>query len=169
MSTRRQHLFTVTAGILFGAVCTCIWNRWQSSNKDKLSTKEVQAELVKFIVAEPQSTQTADVPENAPQGCPGVESTTAGFSTACDGCPNKPLCASGAANDSGSSEKAAIATKLADIKRKILVLSGKGGVGKSTLSTQIAWELAAQGHSVGLLDIDICGPSIPRMTGDHTR
>lgn len=51
------------------------------------------------------------------------------------------------------------------IKHKILVLSGKGGVGKSTVSTQIALELANRGFEVGLLDIDICGPSVPRMMG----
>ena len=51
------------------------------------------------------------------------------------------------------------------IKHTVLVLSGKGGVGKSTVSSQLASTLAAQGHNVGLLDIDICGPSIPRMLG----
>jgi Mrp family chromosome partitioning ATPase len=45
------------------------------------------------------------------------------------------------------------------------VLSGKGGVGKSTFSAQLAFTLAASGRQVGLLDIDICGPSIPRMLG----
>ena len=47
----------------------------------------------------------------------------------------------------------------------ILVLSGKGGVGKSTVSAQLALALAARDLEVGLLDIDICGPSIPRMMG----
>jgi Mrp family chromosome partitioning ATPase len=58
---------------------------------------------------------------------------------------------------------------LAKIKNKILVLSGKGGVGKSTVSAQLAFTLALQGKQVGLLDIDICGPSVPRMLGllDH--
>ena len=51
------------------------------------------------------------------------------------------------------------------VKHKILVLSGKGGVGKSTFSAQLAFALAQQGKQVGLLDVDICGPSIPRMLG----
>jgi Mrp family chromosome partitioning ATPase len=51
------------------------------------------------------------------------------------------------------------------IKHKLLVLSGKGGVGKSTVSAHIALELASRGHEVGLLDVDICGPSIPKMMG----
>lgn len=47
----------------------------------------------------------------------------------------------------------------------MLVLSGKGGVGKSTVSAQLAFALAARGLEVGLLDIDICGPSMPKMLG----
>lgn len=43
--------------------------------------------------------------------------------------------------------------------------AGKGGVGKSTFSAQLAFALAAAGREVGLLDIDICGPSIPKMLG----
>lgn len=54
---------------------------------------------------------------------------------------------------------------LSTIKKKILVLSGKGGVGKSTVAANIGYELAAKGFSVGLLDIDFHGPSIPRLMG----
>lgn len=54
---------------------------------------------------------------------------------------------------------------MATVKHKILVLSGKGGVGKSTFSAQLSFALAAMDHQVGLLDIDICGPSIPKMLG----
>lgn len=52
---------------------------------------------------------------------------------------------------------------MATVKHKILILSGKGGVGKSTFSAQISFALAAMDFQVGLLDIDICGPSIPKM------
>lgn len=51
------------------------------------------------------------------------------------------------------------------MKRKVLVLSGKGGVGKSTVASQLAFALADEGNEVGLLDIDICGPSVPKMLG----
>ena len=51
------------------------------------------------------------------------------------------------------------------MKKKILVLSGKGGVGKSTVSAQLAFALAKREKDVGLLDVDICGPSIPKMLG----
>lgn len=51
------------------------------------------------------------------------------------------------------------------MKRKILVLSGKGGVGKSTVSAQLSFGFSARSMDVGLLDVDICGPSVPRMLG----
>lgn len=63
-----------------------------------------------------------------------------------------------------------ITAKLANVKHIILVLSGKGGVGKSSVTVQLATSLYHQGHKVGVLDIDLCGPSIPRLLGleNHT-
>jgi len=52
-----------------------------------------------------------------------------------------------------------------DVKHVILVLSGKGGVGKSTVSVNLASALSAHGRMVGLLDLDIHGPNIPKMLG----
>jgi len=52
-----------------------------------------------------------------------------------------------------------------DVKHVILVLSGKGGVGKSTVSVNLAFALANQGKNVGLLDLDFHGPNIPKMLG----
>lgn len=54
-------------------------------------------------------------------------------------------------------------TKLKNINKIIVVASGKGGVGKSTVAAGIALSLAGEGHSVGLLDADIYGPSVPLM------
>lgn len=51
------------------------------------------------------------------------------------------------------------------IKNKIMVMSGKGGVGKSTVAANLAAQLALKGFKVGLLDSDIHGPSIPKMFG----
>ena len=58
-----------------------------------------------------------------------------------------------------------IIDNLKKIKHKIIVLSGKGGVGKSTISTNLALTLSEKGYSVGLLDSDIHGPSIPKILG----
>jgi ATP-binding protein involved in chromosome partitioning len=52
-----------------------------------------------------------------------------------------------------------------DVKNVVLVMSGKGGVGKSTVATNLALALARLGTRVGLLDADIYGPSIPTMMG----
>ncbi|XP_060840637.1 cytosolic Fe-S cluster assembly factor Nubp2 homolog [Rhopalosiphum padi] len=50
-----------------------------------------------------------------------------------------------------------------NVKHIILVMSGKGGVGKSTVSTQLALGLVTKGYRVGILDVDLCGPSIPYL------
>jgi len=55
--------------------------------------------------------------------------------------------------------------RTAAIKHQILVLSGKGGVGKSTVAANLAWALALRDLRTGLLDADINGPTIPLMTG----
>ncbi|TAJ44954.1 Mrp/NBP35 family ATP-binding protein [Methanofollis fontis] len=52
-----------------------------------------------------------------------------------------------------------------DVEHVILVLSGKGGVGKTTVSVNLASALAKTGKSVGLLDLDIHGPNVPKMVG----
>lgn len=60
-------------------------------------------------------------------------------------------------------EDAKLNKTLSRIKHKIVVLSGKGGVGKSTVATNIAVALSLAGKQVGLLDVDVHGPSIPRL------
>lgn len=62
-------------------------------------------------------------------------------------------------------DREALSARMARIGRKILVLSGKGGVGKSTVAANLAVALAEANRSVGLLDVDIHGPSIPRLLG----
>jgi len=51
------------------------------------------------------------------------------------------------------------------IKHKIAVISGKGGVGKSTVTVNLATAFALHGNRVGILDADIHGPSVPRILG----
>ena len=60
-------------------------------------------------------------------------------------------------------EQEQIRDRIKQIKHQILVLSGKGGVGKSTVAVNLAISLSLEGKKVGLLDIDIHGPSIPKV------
>lgn len=107
-----------------------------------------------------------DVPENAAAHCPGTQSDDAGKSSACAGCPNQNVCASGAANVPDPSI-ALVKERLVDVRNKLLVLSGKGGVGKSTVTSLLSRGMSLQykQKNFGVLDIDICGPSQPRMFG----
>lgn len=66
-------------------------------------------------------------------------------------------------------DRLAIAERMSHIKKKILVMSGKGGVGKTTVAVNLALSLAMSGKSVGLMDVDIHGPNIPKMIGVQKR
>ena len=85
-----------------------------------------------------------------------------------DSCSHE--CSSCAAAGTCSDAKPGLPPKAdIDVKHVILVLSGKGGVGKSTVSVNLAYALSGHGYKVGLLDLDIHGPNIPKMLGieDH--
>lgn len=62
-------------------------------------------------------------------------------------------------------EEQTIKTNLSKIKHKILILSGKGGVGKSSVSANLAASLSKKGYKTGLMDVDVHGPSIAHMLG----
>ncbi len=65
--------------------------------------------------------------------------------------------------DEDFDDRQAIQSRMCQIKHKIMVLSGKGGVGKSTVAVNLATALALAGKRVGLLDVDIHGPSVPKL------
>jgi ATP-binding protein involved in chromosome partitioning len=64
-----------------------------------------------------------------------------------------------------SDDQDRLKARMSQIKHKIAVISGKGGVGKSTVTANLGAALAKQGFKVGVLDADIHGPSIPRLYG----
>jgi Mrp family chromosome partitioning ATPase len=71
----------------------------------------------------------------------------------------------GSQQDQHQQQDVEIKERLGRIKNKILVMSGKGGVGKSSISAYLSVALAKRGYKVGLMDVDLHGPSIPRMLG----
>jgi Mrp family chromosome partitioning ATPase/predicted Fe-Mo cluster-binding NifX family protein len=93
----------------------------------------------------------------------------------CSGCHDDSCASHGAHGSMSETEleaKLVLEYRMSHIGRKILVLSGKGGVGKSTVAANLATSLALSGKKVGLLDIDIHGPSIPQLfnlTGQHAQ
>jgi len=91
-----------------------------------------------------------------------------GHTGACETCTSED-CASKTRrpgeNDAEFAQRQRLQSRLCRIKNKILVLSGKGGVGKSTVAVNLAVSLMLAGRRVGLLDVDIHGPSVPTMLG----
>jgi len=79
--------------------------------------------------------------------------------------PNESQPGEAQARKQMAQEMAAVRLRMSRVRRKLLVLSGKGGVGKSTVAVNLALSLAAMGKAVGLLDVDIHGPSVPKLLG----
>ncbi len=102
--------------------------------------------------------------EKAVEALSGVLSVTAVLTTETvpAGPPPQPAADAGPSGDGAR-------LLMPGVKSVVAIASGKGGVGKSTTATNLALALAAAGHSTGLLDADIYGPSMPMMLGIHER
>ena len=91
----------------------------------------------------------------------------------CDSCPSKATCTSQSSCPSANGESTEQQqtslleeiNKYSSVKKVIGVCSGKGGVGKSLVTSILAARLARDGYNVGILDADITGPSIPQAFG----
>lgn len=86
----------------------------------------------------------------------------------CDSCGDSSCSAKSkkqGEKDQDYADRQRLQARLCRIQHKIVVLSGKGGVGKSTVAVNLATALALNGLRVGLLDVDIHGPSVPTMLG----
>ncbi|WP_244834254.1 Mrp/NBP35 family ATP-binding protein [Clostridium sp. BJN0001] len=83
--------------------------------------------------------------------------------SSCDNCPSKDKCST--KGDGCETQIPKVGSEFGKIKNIIGIVSGKGGVGKSTVTGIIATILASKGYKVGVLDADITGPSMPRFFG----
>ena len=88
----------------------------------------------------------------------------------CSACSSKSSCSSSTAlggsgncGDTAARQDRLIAATAGQIRYKIFVMSGKGGVGKSSVTVNTAVALASRGYKVGILDVDIHGPSVPNL------
>ena len=89
---------------------------------------------------------------------------------ACKSCSKATTCGSksspGDCKDSKAKQQdERISSALSKIGYKLFIMSGKGGVGKSSITVNLAAALARKGYKVGILDVDLHGPSVPRMLG----
>ena len=94
------------------------------------------------------------MPENS--SCSGASTCSR---ESCEGCPSKAKGGSGIAKEPMN--------KASNVKKVIGVVSGKGGVGKSFVTSSLACAMNKAGYKVGIMDADITGPSIPKMFGVH--
>ncbi|MBW1752422.1 MAG: P-loop NTPase, partial [Deltaproteobacteria bacterium] len=78
---------------------------------------------------------------------------------------HESVCAAQKQNKTQADQEASVKRSLQKIKNKFIVLSGKGGVGKTSVSVNLAIALAAKGYNVGIMDVDLHGPDVPRMLG----
>ncbi|MDD2902717.1 MAG: P-loop NTPase, partial [Syntrophales bacterium] len=92
--------------------------------------------------------------------CPsGADPKTCGADPkSCSGCSPEH-------HEAPDSAEKEIARTLKKIRHKILVMSGNGGVGKSSVAVNLALSLARRGLKVGLMDVDLHGPNVLRMLG----
>jgi ATP-binding protein involved in chromosome partitioning len=117
---------------------------------------KIDGNQVSFTIALPRpapavKAQIQTEATKAVQAIPGVEKVNIEFNTRVPGDPRL------------------LTKKNISVRNAVAVASGKGGVGKSTISTNLAISLALDGASVGLLDVDIYGPNIPIMMGIEER
>ncbi|WP_299724945.1 Mrp/NBP35 family ATP-binding protein [uncultured Tateyamaria sp.] len=141
-------------------------------SRDLIRAVQVQGDVVQFIIEAPSPELAARMEplraaaEAAVSGLAGVTQVRVAL-TAHGPAPKPP--APPSLKIGGHPKPQEGPTKPAGVQRILAIGSGKGGVGKSTVSSNLAVALARAGRKVGLLDADIYGPSQPRMMGVNKR
>ncbi|MDE2796272.1 MAG: P-loop NTPase [Gemmatimonadota bacterium] len=126
---------------------------------------------VKVDVRLPQSPAAAEQ-RNNPAGATGVPASPTGGGSGVPGASRRPLSSQPPKRGLQPGSVPAPTPKpgvLAGVKRIVAISSGKGGVGKSMVATNLAAYAASRGATVGLMDADIYGPNIPVMFGEERR
>lgn len=152
-------------------------------SRDLIRALSVEGGVVKFVIEAPDADTARrmgplrDAAEQAVRALDGVTSASVVLTAHSGGAASG---GAGAPPQGGSDKPPALKVgghakpqaeplKPAGVKSVIAIASGKGGVGKSTVSSNLAVALARAGRRVGLLDADIYGPSQPRMMGNSKR
>ncbi|WP_095588890.1 Mrp/NBP35 family ATP-binding protein [Actibacterium ureilyticum] len=143
--------------------------------RDMIRALQISGDEVRFVIDAPtpdmarQLEPARQAAVQAVQAVPGVASVSAVLTA--HGPAAAPAAPAGEAPSLkiGRHPTQGGVEKIAGVDRILAVGSGKGGVGKSTVSSNLAVALARQGRRVGLLDADIYGPSQPRMMGVNKR
>jgi len=99
--------------------------------------------------------------------CQKIGKVNGGCIMSCESCQSKDTCQS--KGEGCKEESLKLIPRYGKIKNIIGVISGKGGVGKSTVTGIMATMLAKKGYKVGVLDADITGPSMPRFFGVNSK
>ncbi|MCG6884214.1 MAG: Mrp/NBP35 family ATP-binding protein [Silicimonas sp.] len=138
-------------------------------SRDMVRAVQIDGQTVRFVIEAPDADQARQLEgaraeaEAAVRALPGVEVVSAVLTAhgPAPAAPKPPSLKIGGhpAPQQGGPQK------LSGVDRIIAIGSGKGGVGKSTVASNLAVALAAEGRRVGLLDADIYGPSQPKMMG----
>lgn len=141
-------------------------------SRDMLRAMQIDGDIVRFVIeaASPNEAKMMEPLRAAAERCvaalPGVTKASVALTAHGPAAPAQPA---PSLKVGGHPKPQAGPMKPAGVERILVVGSGKGGVGKSTVSSNLAVALAKQGRKVGLLDADIYGPSQPRMMGVSKR
>ncbi|MEM6408467.1 MAG: Mrp/NBP35 family ATP-binding protein [Pseudomonadota bacterium] len=143
-------------------------------SRDMVRALQIDGNTVRFVLEvspeqAPKFAGVRDAAQAVVQRLEGVETVSVVLTAHGPTAPKAPAGAPPSLKVGGHPKPQAEPTKPSGVDRIVAIASGKGGVGKSTLSSNLAVALARQGRKVGLLDADIYGPSQPRMMGVSDR